>query len=73
MTERKLKKEAQIGNTIFHKGVSERLVIQRAQREYDYQNTPEMLAERKKVIALAAETRLLLDKRKARRARRTGA
>jgi hypothetical protein len=38
----KLAKPAQIGNGIFHAGVSERLVIERAQREYEYQNAPEM-------------------------------
>lgn len=44
----KLKKPAQVGNTIFGKGVSERLVIERAQREYKYQHTPEAEAARRK-------------------------
>lgn len=42
----KLTKHAQIGNCVFHPGVSERLVVERAQREYEYQNTPEKEAER---------------------------
>ena len=42
----KLTKPAQVGNGVFRVGVSERLVIERAQREYEYQNTPERLADR---------------------------
>lgn len=42
----KLNKPAQVGNTRFSIGVSERLVIERAQREHEYQNTPEKEAER---------------------------
>lgn len=64
MTDRKLKKEAQIGSTIFHVVVSERIVIKRAQREYEYQNSPEKLAERKAVRDLTDEVRVLLRKRK---------
>lgn len=40
MSDGKLTAPAQIGNTIFGVGVSERLVIERAQREHDYQQTP---------------------------------
>lgn len=48
--DRKLEKPAQVGNTRFSAGVSERLVIERAQREYEYQNTPEKEMERLKNI-----------------------
>lgn len=41
-----LTKPAQVGNGIFEVGVPERLVIERAQREYEYQQTPEKEAER---------------------------
>jgi hypothetical protein len=52
----KLTKPAQIGNGIFEPGIPERLVIERAQREYLYQQTPEKEAERlKKVEAFVAE------------------
>ncbi len=34
--DRKLDKPAQVGGTVFHEGVSERMVIDRAQREWDY-------------------------------------
>jgi uncharacterized protein YqiB (DUF1249 family) len=44
----KLKKPAQVGNTVFSVGVSERAVIERAQREYDYQHSPEAVEERRK-------------------------
>jgi hypothetical protein len=43
----KLTKVAQVGNTVFHVGVSEQHVIQRAQREYEYEQTPERQALRK--------------------------
>jgi len=36
----KLTKPAQVGNAIFHAGVDERMVIERAQREYEYQRDP---------------------------------
>ena len=49
-TDRKLTKPAQVGNGRFGIGVSERLVIERAQREYQYQNTPEREAERIKRV-----------------------
>lgn len=65
MTDRKLKKEAQIGATIFHVGVSERLVIKRAQREYEYQHSPERLKQLDKDVAAA---RALIAKRAARKA-----
>jgi hypothetical protein len=41
-----LTKPAQVGGTRFGVGISERTVIARAQREYEYQNTPEKEAER---------------------------
>lgn len=44
--EEKLTKPAMVGNTSFGIGVSARLVIDRAQREYEYQHTPEKEAER---------------------------
>jgi hypothetical protein len=44
--DKKLEKPAMVGNTRFGEGVSERLVIDRAQREYEYQVTPEKEAER---------------------------
>lgn len=54
----KLKKPAQVGNTIFGKGVSERLVIDRAQREYVYRQKPEVDARRvKKFRAFVAQMR----------------
>jgi hypothetical protein len=70
MTDRKLKKEAQIGTTIFHKGVSERLVIQRAQREYEYWHDPERVKQLDKDVAAA---RALIEKREARRKKRRSA
>jgi hypothetical protein len=42
----KLTKPAQVGNTVFGVGVKERTVIERAQREHDYQQTPEREAAR---------------------------
>jgi hypothetical protein len=42
----KLKKPAQVGNTVFGVGVSDRLVIERAQREYEYQKMPPIEAKR---------------------------
>lgn len=42
----KLTKPAQVGNTVFGVGVKERMVIERAQREHEYQQTPERKAER---------------------------
>jgi hypothetical protein len=42
----KLTKPAQVGNTIFGVGVDERMVIERAQREHDYMQTPEKEAVR---------------------------
>jgi hypothetical protein len=62
MTDRKLKKEALIGNTVFHKGVSERLVIQRAQRDYERQQE-----EAPKVEALVKDVKAILAKRKKKR------
>ena len=44
--EEKLEKPAMVGCTRFSKGVSARLVIEAAQRNYDYQVTPEKEAER---------------------------
>jgi hypothetical protein len=44
----KLTKPAQVGNASFGVGVKERLVIERAQREYEYQQRPENEAERLK-------------------------
>ena len=41
-----LTKPAQVGGTRFGVGISERTVIERAQREYEYQTTPEKEAER---------------------------
>lgn len=41
-----LTKPAQVGGTIFDAGLRESLVIERAQREYEYQQTPEREAER---------------------------
>lgn len=50
-----LTKPAQVGNTIFHAGIAERTVIERAQREYEYQQTPEKEAARlKRVHAFVA-------------------
>lgn len=46
----KLTKAAQVGNTIFNVGVDERMVVERAQREHDYQQTPEKEAERIKRV-----------------------
>jgi regulator of replication initiation timing len=43
---RKLTKIAQVGNAVFHVGVSERLVIERAHRQYEYEQTPERVAKR---------------------------
>lgn len=43
---RRLTKYVQVGNTVFHPGVPERMVIERAEREYEYQQTPEREAER---------------------------
>lgn len=43
----RLTKHAQVGNTIFNPGISVDLLISRAEREYEYQQTPEMQAERK--------------------------
>lgn len=52
----KLTKPALVGNTRFGVGVSERMVVERAQREYEYQVTPEKEAERmKRVEAFRAE------------------
>ena len=48
--ERKLTKIAQVGNGVFHIGVSERLVIERAEREYEYEQTPERQAARKEKL-----------------------
>lgn len=48
--DRKLTKVAQVGNTVFHVGVSESLVIERAQREYEYEQTPEWQALRKRQL-----------------------
>jgi hypothetical protein len=48
MTEKTLKKSAQVGGTIFGVGVKERLVIERAEREFEYQQRPENEAERLK-------------------------
>ena len=45
-TEPILDKPAQVGNTRFGVGVKHSTVIGRAQREYEYQNTPENEAER---------------------------
>ena len=44
----RLTKPAQVGNTIFDTGVEERLVIDRAHREYEYQQTPERQEDRRK-------------------------
>lgn len=44
--EGKLTKPALVGNTRFGVGVGARLVVERAQREYEYQVTPEKEAER---------------------------
>jgi hypothetical protein len=41
-----LDKPAIVGNTRFGVGVSERMVVERAQREYEYQTTPEKEGER---------------------------
>lgn len=49
--EGKLTKPAQVGNTIFGIGVSERAVIERAYRQHEYENTPEQTAERMGKIA----------------------
>lgn len=46
----KLTQPAQVGNTIFGVGVDERMVIERAQREHSYQQTPEKEAERIKRV-----------------------
>lgn len=43
----RLDRSAKVGATCFHKGVSSRLVIEAAQRQYDYDATPEKEAERK--------------------------
>lgn len=51
-----LKKPARVGNTIFHVGVSERLVVERAQREYERQNTPEKVAYRKAALKKAIQS-----------------
>lgn len=45
-----LDKPAQVGNTSFGVGVKISTVIARAQREYEYQNTPEKLAEHKQAF-----------------------
>lgn len=45
-SEGRLTKPALVGNTRFGVGVSERMVIERAQREYEYQVTPEKEAAR---------------------------
>lgn len=42
----RLERPAQVGNTIFEIGVDDQLVVKRAQREYEYQHTPEKEAER---------------------------
>lgn len=46
----KLTKHAQVGNTVFHAGVEEHMVIERAQREYEYHQSPEREAERKRSL-----------------------
>jgi hypothetical protein len=48
--EAKLTKPAWVGNTSFAPGVSERLVIERAQREYEHQQKPEQIAERERLL-----------------------
>ena len=53
-SEGKLDKPAQVGNTSFGVGVSERHVIERAQREYDYRQRPEFEAVRISNKALRA-------------------
>lgn len=45
--ERKLTKISQVGNTIFHPGVSVQMLVERAEREYEYEQTPERKALRK--------------------------
>lgn len=40
-TRAKLTEPAQVGNTVFHAGVDESMVIERAKREYNYLQTPE--------------------------------
>lgn len=42
----KLTKPAQVGNTVFHAGIGERVVIERAMREYVYQQAPRQEAKR---------------------------
>ena len=45
--EPKITKRAQIGNTVFHEGIKVSTVIDRAYREYEYQQLPENEALRK--------------------------
>lgn len=60
----KLTKPAQVGATIFRAGVDERLVIERAQREYSYRQneldvphwTPEALEKARKAFRSMEET-----------------
>lgn len=44
--DKKLTKPARVGNTKFGVGVPERIVIERAQLEHEYHNSPEEIANR---------------------------
>lgn len=48
-SEEKITKHARIGGTEFSPGIAVQTVIDRAYREYDYQNAPEREADRKRI------------------------
>ncbi|MER1204008.1 hypothetical protein AAA625_15445 [Pseudomonas aeruginosa] len=57
----KLEKPAQVGAIRFHAGLSSRLVVEAAQRLYEFESTPEQEAERPEVVGVRYEDGTILS------------